>query len=124
GPPPGTGRCLGAVALTGGAVAFAVHSLPLLRAAVPAAERQLLLPGPAHRPGSGDFLHLGAAEGPELPGQPISLRHAEILTLLGAHPRGLSNAELVERLFEFPAAAAAGTVRAEIVRPRKVLAAV
>lgn len=121
---PKTGRIIGAVDLTGGDEAIAVHSLPLLRAAVAAAESQLLLPGPAHRPDSGDFLDLGAAEGPELSGQPISLRHAEILTLLGAHPRGLSNAELVERLFEFPDAAAAGTVRAEIVRLRKVLAAV
>ncbi|MCW4466086.1 transcriptional regulator [Glutamicibacter sp. MNS18] len=120
---PATGRVIGAVDLTGGADAIAVHSLPLLQAAVAAAESQLLLPGiPAPQPGA-DFLDLCGADGPELSGTSISLRHAEILTLLAAHPRGLSNAELVEELFEHPDTAAVGTVRSEIVRLRKVLSA-
>lgn len=121
---PHTGRVIGAVDLTGGSDAIAVHSLPLLQAAVAAAESQLLLPGTAVSGAGTDFLDLCASEGPQMAGRQLSLRHAEILTLLAAHPRGLSNAELVEELFEHPDTAAAGTVRAEIVRLRKVLSAV
>lgn len=120
---PATGRVIGAVDLTGGTDAIAVHSLPLLQAAVAAAEGQLLLSG-IQTPRSGtDFLDLCGPNGPEISGSLLSLRHAEILTLLATHPRGLSNAELVDQLFEFPDAAAAGTVRAEMVRLRKVLSA-
>lgn len=118
---PLTGQVLGAVDLTGGAEAIAVHSLPLLHAAVAAAESQLLLSGIADPPPGVDFLDLCHPEGPMLSGRPISLRHAEILTLLATHAGGLSNAELVEQLFVFPDTAAVGTVRAEIVRLRKAL---
>ena len=53
---PRTGRIIGAVDLTGGADAIAVHSLPLLQAAVAAAEGQLLLPSLAEERVDEDFL--------------------------------------------------------------------
>ena len=119
---PRTGRIIGAVDLTGGADAIAVHSLPLLQAAVAAAEGQLLLPALAVERTDEDFLDLCASDGPRLSGKPISLRHAEILTVLAAHPRGLSSAQLVEELFEQPDGSSEGTLRSELVRLRKALA--
>ena len=118
---PRTGQVIGAIDLTGGPEAVALHSLPLLQAAVMAAETQLLLPA-AGAVVDPDYLDLVSAEGARLGETPLSLRHAEILTLLSEHPEGLSSAELVDLLFERPDAAAEGTVRAEIVRIRKVLA--
>ncbi len=119
---PRTGRIIGAVDLTGGADAIAVHSLPLLQAAVAAAEGQLLLPALAVQRADEDFLDLCASDGPRLSGKPISLRHAEILTVLAAHSRGLNSAQLVEELFEQPDGASEGTLRSELVRLRKALA--
>ena len=52
----------------------------------------------------------------------MSLRHAEILTILAAQPRGLNSAQLVEELFEQPDNASEGTLRSELVRLRKALA--
>ncbi|MNW40364.1 Acetoin dehydrogenase operon transcriptional activator AcoR [compost metagenome] len=118
---PRTGQVIGAIDLTGGSEAIATHSLPLLQAAVMAAETQLLLPG-AGVVADPDYLDLGRSDGAHLGSAPISLRHAEILTLLAHYREGLSTAQLVEELFERPDAAAEGTVRAEIVRLRKVLA--
>lgn len=118
---PRTGRIIGAVDLTGGADAIAVHSLPLLQAAVAAAEGQLLLPALAVQRADEDFLDLCASDGPRLSGKPISLRHAEILTVLAAHSRGLNSAQLVEELFEQPDGASEGTLRSELVRLRKAL---
>ena len=51
----------------------------------------------------------------------LSTRHAELLTLLSWHPRGLSGEELVDLLHVNPDAADLGTLRAELVRLRKVL---
>lgn len=51
----------------------------------------------------------------------LSTRHAELLALLSWHPRGLSGEELVELLHINPDAADVGTLRAELVRLRKVL---
>ena len=120
---PRTGRIIGAIDLTGGSEAVALHSLPLLEAAVAAAESQLLLTDVNLPRQEVDYLDLCVADGALLSGQHLSLRHAEILALLAQHPEGLSNAELVELLFERPDAAAEGTVRAEMVRLRKVLSA-
>lgn len=50
----------------------------------------------------------------------LSGRHAELLTLVHLSPEGISGAELTEQLHGSPAAE--GTVRAEMVRLRKVLA--
>lgn len=116
-----SGQVIGAIDLTGGPEAIAAHSLPLLQAAVMAAETQLLLPG-AGVVADPDYLDLGRPDGAHLGSHPISLRHAEILTLLAQHRDGLTSAQLVEELFERPDSAAEGTVRAEMVRLRKVLA--
>lgn len=51
----------------------------------------------------------------------LSTRHAELLALLSWHPRGLSGDELVELLHINPDAADVGTLRAELVRLRKIL---
>jgi len=118
---PRTGQVIGAIDLTGGPEAIATHSLPLLQAAVMAAETQLLLPG-AGVVADPDYLDLGRPDGAHLGSCPVSLRHAEILALLAQHRDGLSSAQLVDELFERPDAAAEGTVRAEMVRLRKVLA--
>ncbi|GAA1143886.1 transcriptional regulator [Nesterenkonia lutea] len=123
---PLTGAVLGVVDLTGGDQAVAVHSLPLIRAAISAAEEHLrflpALPSPARlttlgrRPASvswGQQLHrLGA-------------RHAEILFLLSWYgpphgpQQGLSAGELAELLYGEPAHEVA--VRAELVRLRRLL---
>ena len=52
----------------------------------------------------------------------LSGRHAELLTLLHLHPDGISGGELAEQLHGDRAAE--GTVRAEVVRLRKVLSTV
>ncbi|GAA4364122.1 GAF domain-containing protein [Paeniglutamicibacter cryotolerans] len=54
----------------------------------------------------------------------LSLRHAEILTLLAWHRHGLGSEELAELLVLDPEAAHAGTLRAEMVRLRKAMAGV
>ncbi|WP_146114033.1 MULTISPECIES: GAF domain-containing protein [unclassified Arthrobacter] len=118
---PRTGQVIGAIDLTGGPDAIATHSMPLLQAAVMAAETQLLLPG-VGVVADPDYLDLGRCDGVYLGSLPISLRHAEILTLLAQHRDGMNTARLVEELFERPDTAAEGTVRAEMVRLRKVLA--
>lgn len=118
---PRSGQVIGAIDLTGGPEAIATHSLPLLHAAVMAAETQLLLPG-AGVVADPDYLDLAHADGAHLGAEPISLRHAEILALLAHYREGMSTAQLVDELFERPDAAAEGTVRAEMVRLRKVLA--
>lgn len=118
---PRSGQVIGAVDLTGGPEAIATHSLPLLQAAVMAAETQLLLPG-AGVVADPDYLDLARPDGAHLGSEPISLRHAEILALLVHHREGLSTAQLAEELFERPDAAAEGTVRAEIARLRRALA--
>ncbi|KUM29055.1 hypothetical protein AQ436_04905 [Arthrobacter sp. EpRS66] len=119
---PRSGQVIGAIDLTGGPEAIATHSLPLLQAAVMAAETQLLLPG-AGVVADPDYLDLNRPDGAHLGSHAVSLRHAEILTLLAQHRDGLTSAQLVDELFERPDSAAEGTVRAEMVRLRKVLAA-
>ncbi len=140
---PDTGELLGVVDITGGADAVAAHSLALLKAAVAAAESELRWHGqhvdpprksfvaPASRspkatPKVEATLHLTAGSGAELrrgeTSIELSTRHAELLALLSWHPRGLSGEELVELLHINPDAADVGTLRAELVRLRKVLA--
>lgn len=122
---PDTGELLGVVDLTGGDHAVAVHSLPLLWAAISAAEAQLRLLPVQRSPVHLDTLGRGTARlnisGSE---QPLGLRHAEILFLLGWHGqertgRGLSAEELAELLYGEPAHEVA--VRAELVRLRRLL---
>lgn len=140
---PDTGEVIGVVDITGGADAVAAHSLALLQAAVAAAEselrwhqlhaeperRSILVPSAAASraaPREATTLRLTSGAGAELCREDgrleLSSRHAELLALLSWHPRGLSGEELVELLHLNPDAADMGTLRAEMVRLRKVLA--
>ena len=139
---PDTGEVIGVVDLTGGEDAVAPYSLALLKAAVAAAESELrwqlesVEPTPAKRSfftapnrrankDADSLLRLMPATGPAVvrgtKQLELSTRHAELLTLLSWHPRGLSGEELVELLHVNPEAADLGTLRAELVRLRKVL---
>ncbi|WP_120005300.1 GAF domain-containing protein [Nesterenkonia muleiensis] len=121
---PHTGRLLGVVDLTGDEKAVATHSLPLIYAAVSAAEAELkVLPADTGLP---QLTTLGTVR-PQLgvasAREALSLRHAEILVLLAWHAHngqnGLSAGALAEFLFGEPGHEVA--LRAEIVRLRRVL---
>lgn len=147
---PDSGAVLGVVDITGTAMAVAPHTLSLVEATVAAAQAQLrverlqlaatLASKPARRrsPGSASRSPgAGAKEGSlyrnslQLLGRDqallsiegktvvLSARHSEILALLGSHPGGLSAEELCCLLY--PGDGSTMTLRAEMVRLRKVL---
>lgn len=122
---PHTGALLGVVDITGGQEAVATHSLPLLYAAVSAAEAELKTLPPTF--GNPQLRSLGTLS-PQLSvaGEQISLslRHAEILLLLAWHHRwrglpGLSAEELAQLLYGETGHEVA--LRAEMVRLRRRL---
>lgn len=122
---PHSGALLGVVDLTGDLQAVATHSLPLVQAAISAAEAELRV-FPAAR-NCGQLVTLGCAI-PQLSNganrERLGLRHAELLTLLAWHSLrqrgpGLSAAELAEDLYGEPGHEVA--VRAELVRLRRLL---
>ncbi|NKX49125.1 GAF domain-containing protein [Arthrobacter deserti] len=148
---PGSGAVIGVVDITGREEAVAPQTLPLVQAAVAAAEAQLRIArlqtpaargaqGPRNAPArppapppgrlleiTGRDQGLLTAAGRSLE---LSLRHTEILTLLALHPQGLRAEELADLLY--PDAEGAGaqdfaarpaTLRAEMVRLRRILAA-
>ena len=91
-----------------------------------AAKRSIFtVPGRRARPDADSRLRLMPATGPAVVRGTrqleLSTRHAELLTLLSWHPRGLSGEKLVDLLHVNPDAADLGTLRAELVRLRKVL---
>jgi len=131
---PGSGRVLGVLDVTGRQSAASGVVLSLVRATVLSLERELArraatgeqagaagpVPGP---PGDGrpELLVLGSApvlRAPDGLDHRLSLRHAEILALLAAHPRGLSADELAVLLH--PGDLSDVTVRAEVSRLRRV----
>ncbi|HEU4668342.1 MAG TPA: GAF domain-containing protein [Arthrobacter sp.] len=147
---PDSGAVLGVVDITGTATAVAPHTLSLVEATVAAAQAQLrverlqlaaeLASRPVRRRPSGTASRpprAGAKEGSlyrnslqllgrdhallSIEGRTITLsaRHSEILALLSAHPEGLSAEELCCLLY--PGEGSAMTLRAEMVRLRKVL---
>lgn len=130
---PRTGEAIGVVDITGGEQAVAGHALPWLRATVAAAEERLRGLAPqgvqqaqrAVRPGSpvGAVLAVTGRDQGVLRSRGrdlnLSVRHSEILVLLAGHPRGLTAEELAERLYAQPVPPV--TLRAELVRLRKVL---
>ena len=147
---PDSGAVLGVVDITGTATAVAPHTLSLVEATVAAAQAQLrvqrlqlaaeLASRPVRRRPSGTASRsprAGAKEGSlyrnslqllgrdqallSIEGRTITLsaRHSEILALLSAHPDGLSAEELCCLLY--PGEGSAMTLRAEMVRLRKVL---
>lgn len=116
-----TGRTVGVLDVTGGDPAGSPVALALVRATAAAVEREL----------AGRRAMTGSRTPPELVllGEPrlrdggvvrsLTLRHAEILVLLGAHPAGLSAAQLAVLLHEGELSEV--TVRAEVSRLRRVV---
>ncbi|MGP9537899.1 helix-turn-helix domain-containing protein [Brachybacterium sp. AOP43-C2-M15] len=141
---PHTRETLGVLDVTGSAEAVAPLVLPLLEATARAVQDELRTrlgaappPGaeqtraaPARRtrilPRAAAELLLTGRRTPQLRQGDrtieLSGRHAELLALLHLSADGITGAELAERLHG--TASAEGTVRAEVVRLRKVLAAV
>ncbi|WP_375390280.1 transcriptional regulator [uncultured Amnibacterium sp.] len=129
----GTGEVIGALDISGGAAAVGPRSLPLLAATVAAAERELLLQRllrAAERPAEPvadlpprlDALGRDRAElhaGGRV--VPLSLRHAELLTLLSWHRGGLTAERLAELVHGRRDATA--TIRPEMTRLRRLLEA-
>jgi transcriptional regulator of acetoin/glycerol metabolism len=131
---PESGAMLGVIDITGGDDAVAPATLPLLEAAVAAVEAELhirrlddAVARPrrtvAHavaRPESVPALSVLGTEGGRLEAHgavtDVTTRHAEILTLLAWHPSGLSADALALALD-----CSTATLRAEMVRLRKVL---
>lgn len=130
---PDSGTVLGVVDITGQDDAVAPHTLSLVQATVAAAEAQLSVhrlrsraprarkaPPALYR----DSLQILGRDHGELhvSGSAISLsaRHAELLTLLALHPKGLSAEELA--VMAYPEHVSVTTVRAEMLRLRRLLA--
>ncbi|GAA4179858.1 GAF domain-containing protein [Gryllotalpicola koreensis] len=148
---PETRRILGVLDITGDARAIAPFTLPLLEATAAAAESQLLAQRLAQRPPMVEEPHRGVSKPSQqasrraarssavgvapvlrvlgrdtgeldLGGRitPLSTRHATILALLAWHPQGLSSEALRE--LAYAEGAAEVTLRAELVRLRRLLA--
>ncbi len=126
---PGTGRVLGVLDVTGRQAAASGVVMSLVRATVLSVERELAQRAaagatPRGAPGAGgpapELLVLGSVPFLRSAGTEhrLSLRHAEILVLLAAHPRGLSADELAVLLH--PGDLSDVTVRAEVSRLRRV----
>jgi len=130
---PRTGRVLGVLDITGRAPAASPLMLSLVRATVAAMESALTVRDlrsqatatrvTAPRPRAGCRLEVLGTSLPVLTGagtqQTITLRHAELLLLLGGHPSGLTGDELAALLYD--GSASSVTVRAEISRLRRCL---
>lgn len=146
---PETRRIIGVIDITGDARAVDPHALPLIEATAAAAEAELMVlrlralrerPTPeaptvvtgfgSRRPARRRAVSLhvlgrdtGELIAPEAAGSvELSLRHSEIVTLLAWHREGLSAARLAELVYGDDAATV--TLRAEIVRLRRILGAV
>ncbi|MHA7143493.1 GAF domain-containing protein [Arthrobacter sp. TmT3-37] len=135
---PDSGTVLGVIDITGTAEAVAAHTLSLVEAAVAAAEAHLsihrlqsrLTGTKRHRPARtpaalyrNSLQILGTDHGiVHAGGAPLdlSLRHAELLTLLALHPEGLTADQIAT--MAYPEDASGTTVRAEMLRLRRVLA--
>ncbi|MFK0002072.1 GAF domain-containing protein [Paenarthrobacter sp. NPDC090522] len=147
---PDSGALLGVVDITGTETAVAPHTVSLVEATVAAAQAQLRIerlqlaatanakprrrssPSAASA-GSGDKPHkqslyrnslqlLGRDQALlSIDGRTatLSARHSEILAILGNHPAGLSADDLCTQLY--PGEGSAVTLRAEMVRLRKVI---
>lgn len=139
---PDTGKILGVIDITGGDQAVASQTLPLVEAAVAAMEAELRIQRLDRPSGSSQTHRVSVSPSPRSPrlvaasmsvlgtdhGQvhcgettvDVSPRHAEILTLLAWHREGLSADRLASFLSD--QVTAVETLRAEMVRVRKVLA--
>jgi hypothetical protein len=137
---PATGSILGVVDVTGGDDIGSPQTAGMVRAAARMAEAELARIAAMQPRPSGDSdttasvvsalaagLRLQALGRPDMavtaPGRSfrLSLRHSEILTVLAAHPEGLSGEELAVLLY--PGDVSPATLRAELVRLRSLLGA-
>ncbi|KUM36278.1 GAF domain-containing protein [Arthrobacter sp. EpRS71] len=138
---PDSGAVLGVVDITGTETAVAAHTLSLVEATVAAAQAQLrierltLAAAVKDKPrrrnaaaASGHVLYRNSLQllGRDqallsIDGRTVSLsaRHSEILAILSSHPAGLSAEDLCTQLY--PGDGSAVTLRAEMVRLRKVI---
>jgi len=131
---PDSGAVLGVIDITGGELAVAPATLPLLEAAVAAVEAELRIARldelarsrprtpRARTPGPPVLSVLGTDVGRlEARGRSVELgaRHAEILALLAWHTEGLSAEHLASLVYGRDDAVV--TLRAEMVRLRRVL---
>jgi transcriptional regulator of acetoin/glycerol metabolism len=127
-----THETIGVIDITGGPDAVGPRALPLLEATVAAVERELLLQhlqhGETRRPRGRTVARaprlavLGRDQAElSIDGHAVSLsvRHAELLTLLAWHRTGLSAERLAELVHG--RADATATIRPEMVRLRRVL---
>lgn len=134
---PASGAILGVIDITGTDHAVAPHTLSLVSATVAAVEAELRIASlestvratlrrsriaavPAPKPARTALSVLGERR-PRLGALELSPRHAEILTLLAWHPRGIGAERLAALLYEGDASPV--TLRAEIARLRRVLEA-
>lgn len=124
---PVTGRVIGGIDVTGRDSAASDEMLALVKATALLAEGELRSTAsgvlvPDHAGGMGRRVEVLGTHRPTLTGHgPLTLRHAEILVLLAAHPEGLSGGALAELLAEGRLDDV--SVRAEISRLRRVLGA-
>ncbi len=142
---PDSGFLLGVVDITGGLAAVGANTLSLVQATVAAAEAQLRIHHLERRASAGrqsrtaprtplyrdslqnrDSLQiLGRDQGLlQVAGEAITLsgRHTEILAVLALHPQGLTAEELSAKIY--PEGTSGNSIRAELVRLRKLLSAV
>lgn len=132
---PDTGAVLGVVDITGGPDAVAPYTLSLVQAAVAAAEAHLRIQRLQSRlPATiANNMATGHRNGLQVLGTDYGIlhwngitvrlngRHAEILLLLALHPDGLTADELA--LLLYPEAPPVSTVRAEMLRLRRLVQA-
>lgn len=144
---PDSGSILGIVDITGGPEAVGANTLSLVQATVAAAEAQLrihrlerradLERGSRRGSGRSVFERRSSANKPlyrdslqilgrdqgllHVAGKAVTLseRHTEILAVLALHPDGLSAGELTDRVY--PEGTSLTSIRAEMVRLRKLL---
>lgn len=124
-----TRETLGVLDITGGPDAVGPRALPLIEATVAAIERELAVrrivggePGTALGTAAPRLTALGRNRAVLTAGGrtvPLSLRHAELLTLLAWHRDGLTAERLAELVHGTPAAVA--TIRPEMTRLRRLL---
>lgn len=122
---PADGSVLGALDVTGRDEAASPLALSLLRATAAAVEAELRAapprsgPAPAPARAPARLRVLGTPSGVVEGVGPLTLRHAEVLVLLAAHPRGLHADELGALLH--PDGLGDVTVRAEVSRLRRAV---
>ncbi|WP_284980243.1 transcriptional regulator [Arthrobacter sp. fls2-241-R2A-200] len=138
---PDSGAVLGVVDITGTDIAVAPHTVSLVEATVAAAQAQLrierlqraaavrdrprrrsALPTPNQALYRNSLQLLGRDQALlSIAGRTVSLsaRHSELLAILSSHPDGLSAEDLCAELY--PGGGSPATLRAEMVRLRKVL---